>query len=251
MGQQIAQQGAGIAGSAIGGVAGAATGSPTLGGVAGGASTMALGALGTAAAPIALALGAVAIEAIALVEAFKTLDSIIGKAADNLSEYDGRVAKEYAMREVEMVKQRLRERQSIGGVAAEYANQQTRIDVTWEQIKEELVRGFADPIMDIKEVVLEIAGFIRDTLGIINDIKKTTGIDIIRAWMATMTSGASEIARLLRDIRKNTDNKTEGFDTPMEWLDDLISGIEPAGGLDSWGHQGRKPTTPFRVGVNR
>jgi hypothetical protein len=255
MAQNIGQQGAGLAGSAVGGIVGAATGSPTLGALAGVGTQLAISAA-MAGHP---ELGLFMIAASALTETFHKLDSVVKGAAENLAEYDARVARAYAQREVAMIRERLAERGRIGGLAAEYVGQQTRIDVEWERMKTELVKGVGGPVMEIKELLLTALSGWRKFFELYNDgreeMKKLPFDigDVFTGLLAPVIPGAwlLNVSRHLADIAKNTKkNEIEGLEA-SEWLDDLMKSLGPMTGdhVGAAFKQRTHPRSPARLQV--
>jgi len=256
MAQNIGQQGAGLAGSAVGGIVGAATGSPTLGALAGVGTQLAISAA-MAGHP---ELGLFMIAASALTETFHKLDSVVKGAAENLAEYDARVARAYAQREVAMIRERLAERGRIGGLAAEYVGQQTRIDVEWERMKTELVKGVGGPVMEIKELLLTALSGWRQLLELLNDAK--AGVDklpdgLVNGILASVSPQTLlgkliwDAVAYLRDIAKNTKKDEILGPTPSEWLDDLMKSLGPMTGdhVGAAFKQRTHPRSPARLQV--
>lgn len=136
--QHLQQQLIGSLGSGIAAGVGAATGSASLGalaGIGGGAVGTALAALG----PVGIALGAVAIGATAVIEAFNTVADAAQNAANRLAPYSAALSVQEAQNEVTNIRADIRRAQAYGPDLAKFSEAQNRLDNSIEDFKLKLL----------------------------------------------------------------------------------------------------------------
>jgi hypothetical protein len=219
-----------IVGSFTAAKAGEVTGSPTVGGLVGTGASMLTEKLAATSTLAAASLGALVVAATATAEVFHKVDEYASHFSETLKDFDPRVARAYGLRERAMVQQSRRDSALIGGITAQYAQQQTRSDVEWEKFKSEMVRGLLPVLMDMKEVLLVFVTGIRQLIGFGNNaVDAVQGAwdklpEVAKTIMEPLLPYAVQGVLELRKIRKNSD-KPLGNDTPEKWLQDMIKEV--------------------------
>ena len=208
-GSTLASNLPGIAGSATGAAVGAATQSATLGAVAGSAVGAGISAA-AAGGPVTIALAAVAVGAIAVKEAFTSLNRVVRDSARELSQISPQVSIAQSMAELRELQGQFRRGAIVGRELAGQVTAESKLLNEIERLKDGLLLGIAPMITEILKTFTLYLKLFNDTfppedvalvLRYLVRVAIATGSDITFGPLLT------EILKAVLRIRRNTEKE--------------------------------------------
>jgi hypothetical protein len=162
----------------------------------------------------------------------------------------------YAQRDIAMIQERLRQRGEIGGISAAFVGQQGNINIEWERIKTEIVKGFGQDVIDFKEAILSFLKLTDLLLQGVVWVKEHSGMGMAQKVMAKLPPEVQEflktigqfgllgmlIGKIEKNTRKNEPTQAMLNDpSGVKWMNDLL------GDSDNWGGGHALASIPHHV----
>ncbi len=225
---------------------GVATGSPTLGLLAG-AGTKAIASMAATGGPVGLAVAGIVIAGTALTETFRTLQRVADELTDELSQYVGVVAVAKAQSQVSRIQQDIQFGSEIGTELAELTAAETELSLAFRRLEVEFLKPLL-PIM--RDLLIGLSG-------IVKALSNSTNVAFIESVMAALLVNpafaiwAPLLRKALEKFVKDQNDKDDPLKHP--WDQKIKDFLDPAkvfqqGPGRGLGHQfpNRKPNARGR-----